>query len=110
MFNGEKKTEHSKYTIRKSTLATKISFDASSNRWGTIWNSNYTEGLFSLDKMDYNINVKELFAAKFSLKMFFMVSNAHVKLLSHNATTGHGINNMCSNKSFKSSRPDVILG
>ena len=49
--------------------------------------------------MEYHINVKELLAAKFSLKTFVKVSDASVKLLSDNATTVHGISNIYSNKS-----------
>ena len=49
--------------------------------------------------MKYHINAKELLAVKFSLKTFVKVSDAHVKLLSDNTTTVHGINNMHSNKS-----------
>ena len=49
--------------------------------------------------MEYHINTKELLTAKFSLKTFIKVSDAHVKLLSDNTTTVHGINNMPSNKS-----------
>ena len=49
--------------------------------------------------MEYHINAKELLAANFSLKAFVKASDAHVKLLSDNTTTVHGINNIHSNKS-----------
>ena len=49
--------------------------------------------------MEYHTNAKELLAAKFFLKAFVKASDAHVKLLSDNTTTVHGINNMHSNKS-----------
>ena len=48
--------------------------------------------------MEYHNNIKELLAAKFSLKTFLKVSDAHITLLSDNTTTVHGINNMHSNK------------
>ena len=49
--------------------------------------------------MEYNINAKELLAAKFALKTFVKLSDAHVKLLPDDTTTVHGINNIHSNKS-----------
>ena len=49
--------------------------------------------------MEYHINAKELRTAKFSLKTFVKVSDAHVSLLSDNTTTVHGINNMHCSKS-----------
>ena len=49
--------------------------------------------------MEYHINVKDPLAAKFSLKTFVKVSDAHIKLLSGSTTTVHGINKMHSNKS-----------
>ena len=41
--------------------------------------------------MEYHINAKEPLVAKFSLNTFVKVSDAHVKLLSDNITTVHGI-------------------
>ena len=66
---------------------------------GAACNNIRTGGTFSLDEMEYHINSKELLAAKSSLKTFVKVPAAHVKLLSANATTVCGINNMLSNKS-----------
>ena len=49
--------------------------------------------------MEYHINAKEhLAAAKFFLKTFVEIPDAHVKLLSDNTTTAYGINNMYSTK------------
>ena len=60
--------------------------------WEAICNNIRTGDAFNLDKMEYHINHKELLAAKFSLKTFVKVPDAHVKLLSDNS-------NMHSNKS-----------
>ena len=49
--------------------------------------------------MEYHINAKGVLAAKIFPKTFVKVPDAHVKLLSDNTTTVHGINNMHSNKS-----------
>ena len=89
----------SKNNITKGEPVIEISSDASSFGWGAVYNNIRTGGEFNLDKMEYHINAKELLAAKFSLKTFVRVSDAHVKLLSDNTTTVHGINNMHSNKS-----------
>ena len=48
--------------------------------------------------MEYHINVKELLAAKFALKTFVKVPDAHIKLLSDNTTNVPGTNKMYSNK------------
>ena len=89
----------SKNNITKGEPVIEVSSDASSFGWGAVCNNIRTGGAFNLDQMEYHINAKELLAAKFSLKTFVKVSDAHVKLLSDNTTTVHGINNMHSNKS-----------
>ena len=90
----------SKNNITKGEPATETSSDASSFGWGAVCNNIRTGGASNLDEMEYHINAKELLAAaKFSLKAFVKVPDAHVKLLSDNTTTVHGINNMHSNKS-----------
>ena len=89
----------SKNNITKSKPVIENSSDASSFGWGAVCNNIRTGGAFNLAEMKYHINAKELLAAKFSLKTFVKVSDAHVKLLSDNTTTVHGINNMHSNKS-----------
>ena len=48
--------------------------------------------------MEYHINAKELLAAKFALKTFVKVPDAHIKLLSDNTTNVPGTNKMYSNK------------
>ena len=48
--------------------------------------------------MEYHINAKELLAAKFALKTFVKVPDAHVKLLSDNTANVPGTNKMYSNK------------
>ena len=45
------------------------------------------------------INSLELLAAKFGLKTFIKTHNVHVKFLSDNSATVHGINRMGSSKS-----------
>ena len=89
----------SKNNITKGEPVIEISSDASSFGWGTVCNNIRTRGTFNLDEMEYHINTKELLAAKFSLKTFVKVSDAHVKLLSGNTAIVHGISNMHSNKS-----------
>ena len=42
---------------------------------------------FNLHKIKYHITVKEILEAKFSLKTFVKVPDAHVKLISDNTTT-----------------------
>ena len=60
-----------------------------------------TGGAFSLDEMEYHNNATELLTAKFSLKTFVQISEAHSKFLSDNTntTTVNDINNIHSNKS-----------
>ena len=87
----------SKNNITKSELVIEISSDTRSFGWGAV--VNLWVGALNPDEMEYHINAKELLAAKFSLKTFVKVSHAHVKSLSDNTTTVHGINNMHSNKS-----------
>ena len=89
----------SKNNITKGEPATETSSDASSFGWGAVCNNIRTGGAFNLDKMKYHINAKKLLGARFSLKTFVKVPDAHVKLLSDNTTTVHGINKMNSNKS-----------
>ena len=89
----------SKNNITKGEPVIEISSDVISFGWGAVCNNIHTEGALYLDEMEYHINAKELLAAKFSLKTFVKVSDAHVKLLSDNTTTVRGINNMHSNKS-----------
>ena len=90
----------SKNKITKSEPVIEISSDASSFGWGAVCNNIRTGGASNLDEMEYHINAKELLAAvKFSLKAFVKVPDAHVKLLSDNTTTVHGINNIHSNQS-----------
>ena len=89
----------SKNNIKKGEPVIEISSDASIFGWGAVSNNIRTGRAFNLDEMEYHINAKELLAAKFSLKTFVKVPDAHVKLLSNNTTTVHGINNMHSNKS-----------
>ena len=48
--------------------------------------------------MEYHINVKELLAAKFALKTFVKVPDAHIKLLLDNTTNVPGTNKIYSNK------------
>ena len=93
------KTNCSKKIITTGEPVIEISSDASSFGWGAVCNNIRFGGTFSLDKIEYHINVKELLAAKFSLKTFVKIPDAHVKLLSDNTTTVHGINNMHCNKS-----------
>ena len=57
------------------------------------------KGSFSFEERYYHIYIKGLLAAKFYLKAFVKVPNAHVKLLSDNTSTIHNINNMHFNKS-----------
>lgn len=57
------------------------------------------KGSFSFEERYYHIYIKGLLAAKFYLKAFVKVPNAHVKLLSGNTSTIHGINNLHFNKS-----------
>ena len=84
----------SKNNITKSEPVIEISSDASSFGWGAACNNIPTEGASNLDEMEYHINAKELLAAaKFSLKTFVKIPDAHVKLLSDN------INNIHSNQS-----------
>ena len=89
----------SKKIITSREPAIEISSDASSFGWGDVCNNIRFGGAFSLDKIEYHINVKDLLAVKFSLKTFVKVPDAHVKLLSDNTTTVHGINNIHCNKS-----------
>ena len=51
--------------------------DASSSGWGAVCSNIRIGGAFNLDQMEYHINAKELLAAKFSLKTFVKVSDAH---------------------------------
>ena len=46
-----------------------------------------TGGAFSLDEMEYHNNATELLTAKFSLKTFVQISEAHSKFLSNNTNT-----------------------
>ena len=101
---GYKNINYSKNNIMKSETVIEISSDASSFGWGAVCNSIGTGGTFNLDEMEYHINANELLVANFSLKTFITVPDAHVKLLSDNTTTVHGINNMHYNKS------DLCLG
>ena len=48
--------------------------------------------------MEYHINAKELLGAKFALKTFVKVPDAHIKLLSDNTTNVPDTNKMHSNK------------
>ena len=57
------------------------------------------KGSFSFEERYYHIYIKGLLAAKFYLKAFVKVPNAHVKLLSGNTSTIHDINNLHFNKS-----------
>lgn len=57
------------------------------------------KGSFSFEERYYHIYIKGHLAAKFYLKAFAKVPNAHVKLLSDNTSTIHDINNMHFNKS-----------
>ena len=93
------KVSYSKNNIIKGELVIEISSDACSFGWGAVCNNIRTGGSFNLDEMKYHINAKEHPAAKFSLKTFVKVLDAHVKLLSDNTTTVDGINNMLTNKS-----------
>ena len=88
----------SKNNITKGEAVIKISSDPSSFGWGAVSKNIRTGGTFKLDEMEYHSNIKELLAAKFSLKTFLKVSDAYITLLSDNTTTVHGINNMHSNK------------
>ena len=92
-------TSCSKDNIARGEPVIEISSDATIFEWGAACNNICTGGAFSLDEMEYDINAKELLAAKFSLKTLVKVYYAHVKLLSDNTTTVHGISNMGSNKS-----------
>ena len=56
-----------------------------------------TGGQFILNEQQLHINVLELLAAFFGLKAFVKNSDTHVKILSDNTTTVHGINKMGSN-------------
>ena len=76
----------SKNNITKSEPVIEISSDASSFGWGAVYSNIRTGRAF------------KLLAAKFSLKIFVKVPDAHVKLLPDNTTTIHDINNMHSNK------------
>ena len=89
----------SKNNITKGELVIEISSDAGSFGGRAICNNIRTGGAFNLHEMEYHINAKKFLAAKFSLKTFVKVSDAHVKLLSDNTTTANGINSMHFNKS-----------
>ena len=89
----------SKNNITKDEPVIEISSDASSFGWEAVCNNIRTRETFNIDEVEYNINAKELLAAKFSLKTFVKVPDAHVKLLSDNTTTVYAINKMNSNKS-----------
>ena len=80
----------------KSEPVIEISSDARSFGWGAVCNNIRTGETFNIDEMEYNINAKELLAAKFSLKTFVKVLDAHVKLLSDITTTVYGINKIHS--------------
>ena len=55
--------------------------DASSLGWGAVCNNIRTGGAFNLDEMEYHINAMKLLAAKFSLKTFVKVSDAHFVII-----------------------------
>ena len=88
----------SKNNITKGEPVIEILSEAGSFGGRAICNNIRTGGAFNLDEMEYHINAKKFLAAKFSLKTFVKVPDAHVELLSDN-TTVHGINSMHSNKS-----------
>ena len=71
----------SKNNITKGEPVIEVSSDASSFGWGAVCNNIRTGGAFNLDQMEYHINAKELLAAKFSLKTFVKVSDAHVNVI-----------------------------
>ena len=89
----------SKNNITKGEPIIEISSNAVSFGGRPICNNIRTGGAFNLDEMEYHINAKKFLAAKFSLKTFVKVPDAHVELLSDNTTTVHGINSIHSNKS-----------
>ena len=86
----------SKNDIMKSEPVIEISSDASSFGWEAVCNNIRTRETFNIDEVEYNINAKELLAAKFSLKTFVKVPDAHVKLLSDITTTVYSINKIHS--------------
>ena len=59
----------------------------------------FTGGAFNFDETEYHINAKEILAAKFSLKAFVKVLDAHDKLISHETIAVYGINDIHSIKS-----------
>ena len=73
--------------------------DASSFGWRAVSNNIPTGMAFNLHKFKYHITVEEILEAKFSLKTFAKVPDAHVKLISDNTTFVDGINNVHSYKS-----------
>ena len=85
--------------ISKTTPRLTVKTDACLTGWGAVFNGAKTGGQFTQREQSMQINSSELLAAKFGLKTFIKTHNVHVKLLSDNSTTVHGINRMGSSKS-----------
>ena len=85
--------------IPKTTPRLTVKTDACLTRWGAVFNRAKTGGQFTQRERSMHINSLELLAANFGLKTFIKTHNVHVKILSDNSTSVHGINRIGSSKS-----------
>ena len=87
------------YNISKATPRLTVQTDACLTGCGAVFYGTKTNGQFTQRKQSMHINSLELLPVKFGFKTFIKTHNVHVKLLSDNSTTVHGINRMGSSKS-----------
>ena len=65
--------------------------------WGAISNSMSAKSVFTINECNCHINVLELKAVYFGLKILCTdLMETHIKILTDNTTAVHGINNMGS--------------
>ena len=84
----------------KTTPRLTVKTDACLTGWGAVFNGGKPGNQFTQRDQSMHINSLELLAAKSGLKAFIKTHNVHVKLLSDNSTTVHGISRMGSSKSI----------
>ena len=87
-------------TIYKGNPSVTLTTDACKTGWGAVCRGKKTNGLFSREESDLHINILELKAVMFGLKVFCSnFSNTHIKLLIDNTTAVFTLNKMGSCKS-----------
>ena len=81
-----------------------LTTDASTSRWGAIFDSTKTNGLWSISESLEHVNVQELKTILFGLMALVSQTGLHIKVLSDNTTAVSGVNKMGTSHSKECNR------